>query len=71
VGPALESLAKVNEAGCSTNVEASLLCKVDLDLRPADRNQRHQPSPTKTVESDISICANGDFSIWRLQRVFA
>jgi hypothetical protein len=26
-------------------------------------------SPTKTVESDISIWANGDFSIWRLQRL--
>jgi hypothetical protein len=26
-----------------------------------------QCSPSKTVESDISIWANGDFSIWRLQ----
>jgi hypothetical protein len=26
-------------------------------------------SPTETVESDISIWANGDISIWRLQAV--
>jgi hypothetical protein len=30
-----------------------------------------QCSPTETVESDISIWANGDFSIWRLQTCFA
>ena len=30
-----------------------------------------QCSPTETVESDISIWANGDFSIWRLQCRFA
>ena len=30
-----------------------------------------QCSPTETVESDISIWVNGDFSIWRLQTCFA
>ena len=52
-----------------------LPCLTSAPAQPADcfdwrdRNHRHRPktSQPKTMESDISIRAKGDFSIWRLQ----